>query len=203
MPIPRVPVYIFSILRHQVKIIHTPFLWRTHLLTQISFKTGVAYKAYGYKAGLYGQLPSVPNWIRIWKYRFYDQLVKTNCLISGKHFTSFKLRTFYLNAIFLQAHINQQMQSLSIFPPEGGGATEPPPPYPMGMGVASASPVTVGAAAASAAAPPPPPPSYSQSLAMRQSPTLSSASSDYRLDGVSCVSICTLGGRKNNRISYR
>ena len=41
MPIPRTPVYIFSILRHQVKIIHTPFLWRTHLLTQISFKTGV------------------------------------------------------------------------------------------------------------------------------------------------------------------
>ena len=88
------------------------------------------------------------------------------------------------------------MQSLSIFPPEGGGATEPPPPYPMGMGVASASPVTVGAAAASAAAPPPPPPSYSQSLAMRQSPTLSSASSDYRLDGGTCVSLYMNLGRK-------
>ena len=91
----------------------------------------------------------------------------------------------------LQAHINQQMQSLSIFPPEGGGATEPPPPYPMGnvaMGVVAASPVTVGGAAAasssttSSAAPPPPPPSYSQSLAMRQSPTLISSSSDYRLE---------------------
>ena len=101
------------------------------------------------------------------------------------------------NSRELQAHINQQMQSLSIFPPEGGGATEPPPPYPMGsvaMAAAGPSPVTVGgpvgAGGASSttsggAAPPQPPPSYSQSLAMRQSPTLSSASSDYRSGGTS------------------
>ena len=56
------------------------------------------------------------------------------------------------------------MQASSIFPAEGV-ATEPPPPYPMGTAVNSA----------------PPPPSYSQTLAaMRQSPTLSSTSSDYR-----------------------
>ena len=101
------------------------------------------------------------------------------------------------NSRELQAHINQQMQSLSIFPPEGGGATEPPPPYPMGsvaMAAAGPSPVTVGGSVgaggassttAGGAAPPPPPPSYSQSLAMRQSPTLSSASSDYRSERTS------------------
>jgi hypothetical protein len=58
----------------------------------------------------------------------------------------------------------QQLQSMSIFPVESGA--EPPPPYPMGN--------------ASSTAPPPPPPSYERSMVMRQSPTLSATSSDYR-----------------------
>ena len=41
MSIPRVPIYIFCILRHHVTIIHVHFQWRTHLLTQVSLKTGV------------------------------------------------------------------------------------------------------------------------------------------------------------------
>ena len=96
--------------------------------------------------------------------------------------------------------LQAQMQNLSvsIFPPEGG---QPPPPYPMGavatMGVAAggqaAASTTAGAATA---APPPPPPSYSQSLAMRQSPTLSSASSDYRSESVG-------GGRGRETMEIR
>ncbi|XP_059084100.1 serine/threonine-protein kinase Warts-like isoform X2 [Tigriopus californicus] len=61
----------------------------------------------------------------------------------------------------------QNIQSMSIFPMEGSSG-EPPPPYPMG----TAAQGHTGAN---------PPPSYTQSLAMRQSPTLSSTSSDYRL----------------------
>ena len=57
-------------------------------------------------------------------------------------------------------HQLQTIQSLSVFPVDG--SSEPPPPYPMGTAAAN------------------PPPSYSQSVAMRQSPTLSSTSSDYR-----------------------
>ena len=41
MSIRRVPIYIFGILRDHITMIHIHFLWRTHLLTQISFKTGV------------------------------------------------------------------------------------------------------------------------------------------------------------------
>ena len=40
MSIPRVPIYIFGILRHHVIMIHIHFLWS--LLIQISFKTSVA-----------------------------------------------------------------------------------------------------------------------------------------------------------------
>merc|ERR1719295_2389271 len=60
-----------------------------------------------------------------------------------------------------------RMHALSLYPrPEMNGAVvEPPPPYPMGTAAHSSAP---------------PPPSYSQSLAMRQSPTHSSTSSDYR-----------------------
>ena len=62
----------------------------------------------------------------------------------------------------------QSMQAISMFPGDVNGQCEPPPPYPMGT-------------AAVASSNPPPPPTYSQSLAMRQSPTLSSTSStDYR-----------------------
>ena len=43
MSIPRVPIYIFGILRDHITMIHIHFLWRTHLLAQISFKTGVQY----------------------------------------------------------------------------------------------------------------------------------------------------------------
>ncbi len=67
----------------------------------------------------------------------------------------------------IQQQLQQQLQSIqscSIFPADSVGA-EPPPPYPMGTAVSTGAP---------------PPPSYSQSLAMRQSPTLSSTSSDYR-----------------------
>ena len=70
------------------------------------------------------------------------------------------------NSREIREQLQQQlhsMQASSIFPAEGV-ATEPPPPYPMGTAVNTA----------------PPPPSYSQTLAMRQSPTLSSTSSDYR-----------------------
>ncbi len=59
----------------------------------------------------------------------------------------------------------QQLQALSLYPGDLNGQVEPPPPYPMGS-----------AALPSSA----PPPSYSATLAMRQSPTLSSTSSDYR-----------------------
>ena len=41
MSIPRVPIYNFDFLRHHVSMIYAHFLWRTHLLTQISLKTGV------------------------------------------------------------------------------------------------------------------------------------------------------------------
>ncbi len=61
--------------------------------------------------------------------------------------------------------VAQQLQALSLYPGDLNGQVEPPPPYPMGS-----------AALPSSA----PPPSYSATLAMRQSPTLSSTSSDYR-----------------------
>ena len=67
------------------------------------------------------------------------------------------------NSREIQQHLQQQLQtiqSLSVFPVDG--SSEPPPPYPMGSAATN------------------PPPSYSQSVAMRQSPTLSSTSSDYR-----------------------
>ena len=67
------------------------------------------------------------------------------------------------NSLEAQQQVAQQMQQLSIF---SGDQQEPPPPYPMGT------------AALNTAAPPSY--SYSQTLAMRQSPTLSSTSSDYR-----------------------
>ena len=57
------------------------------------------------------------------------------------------------------------LQALSLYPGDLNGQMEPPPPYPMGTAASNNNP---------------PPPSYSQTLAMRQSPTLSSASSDYR-----------------------
>jgi len=61
--------------------------------------------------------------------------------------------------------IDQQLQAMSLFPGDINGQMEPPPPYPMGTAAMSSNP---------------PPPSYSQTLAMRQSPTLSSTSSGYR-----------------------
>ena len=67
------------------------------------------------------------------------------------------------NSIEAQQQVAQQMQALSIFSSDNN-QVEPPPPYPMGT------------AALNSAAPP----SYSQTIAMRQSPTLSSTSSDYR-----------------------
>ena len=70
------------------------------------------------------------------------------------------------NSLEAQQHVAQQMQALSLYP--GGDIhstqVEPPPPYPMGTAALNA----------------PAPPTYSQTLAMRQSPTLSSTSSDYR-----------------------
>ena len=98
------------------------------------------------------------------------------------------------NSHEIQAQVQQtlqSMQSMSIFPPEG--SAEPPPPYPMGT-----AQLTNNNPSSSSNYPnvsisnnnmvinnnnnpaPPPPPSYSASLAMRQSPTLSSTSSDYR-----------------------
>ena len=41
MPIPRVAIFVFGILMHHVNKIHTHILWRTLLLTEICFKTGV------------------------------------------------------------------------------------------------------------------------------------------------------------------
>ena len=70
------------------------------------------------------------------------------------------------NSLEVQQQVAQQMQALSLYPGDLNGQVEPPPPYPMGS---AALPVSN-----------PPPPSYSQTLAMRQSPTLSSTSSDYR-----------------------
>ena len=68
------------------------------------------------------------------------------------------------NSVEAQQQVAQQMQQLTIFSSDNN--QEPPPPYPMGPAAMSASPA---------------PPSYSQTLAMRQSPTLSSTSSnDYR-----------------------
>ena len=56
---------------------------------------------------------------------------------------------------------------MSLFPGDlMNGQMEPPPPYPMGTAAMTSNN--------------PPPPSYSQTLAMRQSPTLSSTSSEYR-----------------------
>merc|ERR1719192_3278413 len=70
------------------------------------------------------------------------------------------------NSLEAQQHVAHQMQALSLYP--GGDIhstqVEPPPPYPMGTAALNA----------------PAPPTYSQTLAMRQSPTLSSTSSDYR-----------------------
>ena len=64
------------------------------------------------------------------------------------------------NSLEAQQHVAQQMQALSLYP--GGDIhstqVEPPPPYPMGTAALNA----------------PAPPTYSQTLAMRQSPTLSS-----------------------------
>ncbi len=62
--------------------------------------------------------------------------------------------------------LQQNLQNINLSPEEALGAIEPPAPYPMGQYAAGASAH--------------PPPSYSQSLAMRQSPTLSTTSSDYR-----------------------
>ena len=67
------------------------------------------------------------------------------------------------NSVEAQQQVAQQMQALSIFPSDNN-QSEPPPPYPMGTAAMSS----------------PAPPSYSQTLALRQSPTLSSTSSDYR-----------------------
>ena len=64
------------------------------------------------------------------------------------------------NSLEVQAQVAHQMQALSIF--SSDNQTEPPPPYPMG---------TAALASGGTA-----PPSYSQTIAMRQSPTLSSAS---------------------------
>ena len=68
------------------------------------------------------------------------------------------------NSLEVQAQVAHQMQALSIF--SSDNQTEPPPPYPMGTAA-----LATGAGA---------PPSYSQTIAMRQPPTLSSASSEYR-----------------------
>ena len=73
------------------------------------------------------------------------------------------------NSREIQQQIQQQQRhfaSSSIFGQDNVNPmnAEPPPPYPMGSAVTSN----------------PPPPSYSATLAMRQSPTLSSTSSDYR-----------------------
>ena len=86
--------------------------------------------------------------------------------------------------------VQQKLQNINIFPEEGCGVVEPPPPYPMGPDAAAAPTFAVPSSPALVQQqqqqqqqqnpPPAPPPSYSQSLAMRQSPTLSSASSDYR-----------------------
>lgn len=70
------------------------------------------------------------------------------------------------NSLEVQAQVAHQMQALSIF--SSDNQTEPPPPYPMG----TAAMASGGGGTA--------PPSYSQTIAMRQSPTLSSASSEYR-----------------------
>ncbi len=67
------------------------------------------------------------------------------------------------NSREIQAQIQQQLQSMQMFP---GEHAEPPPPYPMGTAAAGTTSN--------------PPPSYSQSMSLRQSPTLSSTSSDYR-----------------------
>ena len=72
------------------------------------------------------------------------------------------------NSLEAQAQVDQmRMHALSLYPSTelNGAVVEPPPPYPMGTAAHSSAP---------------PPPSYSQSLAMRQSPTHSSTSSDYR-----------------------
>ena len=72
------------------------------------------------------------------------------------------------NSLEMQAQVDQmRMHALSLYPSTelNGAVVEPPPPYPMGTAAHSSAP---------------PPPSYSQSLAMRQSPTHSSTSSDYR-----------------------
>jgi hypothetical protein len=64
------------------------------------------------------------------------------------------------NSYEIKQHLQQQFQTFnSVFPADG--ASEPPPPYPMGS---SSNP----------------PPSYSQLVALRQSPTFSCTSSDYR-----------------------
>lgn len=64
------------------------------------------------------------------------------------------------NSFEIKQHLQQQFQTFnSVFPVDG--ASEPPPPYPMGS---SSNP----------------PPSYSQLAALRQSPTFSCTSSDYR-----------------------
>ena len=70
------------------------------------------------------------------------------------------------NSLEVQAQVAHQMQALSIF--SSDNQTEPPPPYPMGTAA-----MATGAGGTA-------PPSYSQTIAMRQSPTLSSASSEYR-----------------------
>ena len=72
------------------------------------------------------------------------------------------------NSLEAQAQVDQmRMHALSLYPSTelNGAVVEPPPPYLMGTAAHSSAP---------------PPPSYSQSLAMRQSPTHSSTSSDYR-----------------------
>ena len=76
-----------------------------------------------------------------------------------------------------QLVVQQQLQMVHgqanhIFP-ESGEPMVPPPPYPMGSAANTQCTPTMNAN---------PPPSYSQSLAIqRQSPTLSSTSSDYRM----------------------
>ena len=88
------------------------------------------------------------------------------------------------NSLEAQHHVAQQMQALSLYP--GGDIhstqVEPPPPYPMGTAALSA----------------PAPPTYSQTLAMRQSPTLSSTSSDYRRSpGLHYPNVIMAGGIVN------
>ena len=41
MSIPRVPIYIFDIIRRHASMTNAHFLWRTHRLTQNDFKAGV------------------------------------------------------------------------------------------------------------------------------------------------------------------